>query len=540
MKEKLPKFTATLIFGLGIFFFLVWLGSVYFLVTQLGQSISFWAIFWQYGLSVLLLVLVSATAVYAMLHRDLLRPIQQLAEKMAHLVNSQYSGQLNQPVEVTTGLEQMLHYFIELKKMAKRDSPTGLNNRAAFEERLDHAVRDSKRSGRKYALLLVEVDGIESISKQHGQYMVDALLKQVAERLNEGLRASDNVSQFEKNLFALLLEVQDQDQLVGLVEKIYLRTARRYRVLGRRMNISIMVGVSLYPLQAIEAKQLFEYAGSALREAQNTNCPIVFYESGTKTDISGFTLVQHLRQALDNDEFKLVFQPVIELHGHNTAYFEALLRWKDPQMHDVSIERTIQIAEKNQLIQPLTNWIVMTVCKLLKKQELNDLVIGVNLSMIDLHDRYLPRRIDKCLRKYGVNPGKLMIEITEGQIMQEPDEVADILSHLGMMGLSLSIDDFGTGQASLTYLKKLPVEKLKIDQSFIMDMPKNDDDRLIVKATIDLAHTLDLQVIAEGVENVEIYDMLTEMNCDYAQGYYISRPLEADQITNWYQQLGRH
>ncbi len=540
MKEKLPKFVATLIFGLGIFFFLVWLGSVYFVVTQQSQISSLWTVFLQFGLPVLLLVLTAVTVVYALLHRGLLRPIQQLAEKMANLVNSQYVSRRSKYAEVAPGLEQMLYYYSELKKMTKRDSPTGLNNRAAFEERLDFAFSDSKRSGRKFALLLVEVDGIEAISKQYGQYMIDALLKQIGERLSEGMRASDNVSQVETNLFALLLEVRDQDQLVGLVEKLHLRTARRYKVLGRYMSVGIMIGVSLYPLQAKKTKQLFELAGSALKQAENTNWPIVFYESSTNTDISGFTLVQSLRHALDNDEFKLVFQPVIELHGHKTVYLEALLRWKNPQMQDVSIHRTIQIAEKNQLIQPLTNWIVETVCKLLHKQESSDLVIGINLSMIDLHDQYLPLRIEKCLKKYKIKPGKLMIEITEGQIMQEPDAVADILSHLGMMGLSLSIDDFGTGQASLTYLKKLPVEKLKIDQSFIRDIIKNDDDRLIVKATVDLAHTLDLKVIAEGVENAEIHDMLTEMNCDYAQGYYISRPLETDQIASWYQQLGSH
>jgi len=489
---------------------------------------------------VFLLVILACIVAYGFIYRGLLKPIQRLSGKMSNLVNSQYAGRLNRVDEVTVGLEQMRHSFIELKKMAQRDSPTGLNNRAVFEDRLSQAINDSKRSGRKYALILIEIDGIEHIAKEFGQYMVDGLLRQVAERLSEGLRASDHVSHFEHNVFGLLLEVQDQDQLVNLVEKIYLRSAKLYKVFGKRLDVGIVLGVSLYPLQASSPEQLFKFASGALQKAHKTNWPIVFHESGNKADISGFTLIQSLRQALDNGEFKLVFQPVIELQGHRTVYLEALLRWKNSDMHDVSIERTIQIAEKNQLIQPLTNWIVLTVCKLLKKLNIEDLSIGINLSMIDLHDRYLPGRIEKCLKKYRIKPGKVMIEITEGQIMQEPDEVADILSHLGMMGLSLSIDDFGTGQASLTYLKKLPVEKLKIDQSFIREMDKNDDDRLIVKATIELAHTLDLKVIAEGVETAAINDMLVEMNCDYAQGYYISRPLEADQIADWYKQLGQH
>jgi EAL domain-containing protein (putative c-di-GMP-specific phosphodiesterase class I) len=155
--------------------------------------------------------------------------------------------------------------------------------------------------------------------------------------------------------------------------------------------------------------------------------------------------------------------------------------------------------------------------------------------MIDLHDRLLPDRIHTYLQRYGVKPAQIVIEITEGQIMQDRDEVIEVLAHLGVMGLSLSIDDFGTGQASLTYLKDLPVEKLKIDQSFVRDIATNPDDHSIVKATIQLAHTLDLKVIAEGVETVEVYDLLREMDCDYAQGYYISHPIEADEIATWYE-----
>ena len=544
MKARLALYIASLIFGLGLFFILVWSGALYFTVeTQQTSGTShsgFWLTWLGLIVPVFILVIIACTLVYGLIHRGLLRPLQRLSEKMSNLVNSQYSGRVNRIDDVTVGLEQLRHSFIELKKMAQRDSPTGLNNRAVFEDRLNQAINEGKRSGRKYALILIEVDGIEHIGNELGQYMVDGLLRQVAERLSEGLRASDHVSHFEQNVFGLLLEVQDQDQLVNLVEKIYLRSAKVYKVYGKRFDVGIVLGVSLYPIQATTAAQLFKFASEAVQKAHNTNWPIVFHESGNKADVSGFTLIQSLRQALDNGEFKLVFQPVIELRGHRTVYLEALLRWKNPDMHDVSIERTIQLAEKNQLIQPLTNWIVLTVCKLLKKQNIDDLSIGINLSMIDLHDRYLPRRIEKCLKKYKIKPGKVLIEITEGQIMQEPEEVADILSHLGMMGLSLSIDDFGTGQASLTYLKKLPVEKLKIDQSFIREMDKNDDDRLIVKATIELAHTLDIKVVAEGVETAEIHDMLTEMNCDYAQGYYISRPLEADQIAGWYKQLGQH
>lgn len=533
MKPRLPIFIARLLAALGAFFILLWSGSLYFAVEQ-----NFWLVWLQQLPFVLLFILFAIFLVYRQLNRGVINPVLKLAAKMARLIQSQYGERLDRSGEEIVGLENLNRYFATLKKMAQRDSPTGLSNRAIFEDRLDQAVSDGKRSGRKYALVLVEVEGVESIGKMQGQYLVTALLKQVAERISEGLRATDNVSHFENNLFALLLEVQDQDQVVGLIEKIYLKLAKRYKIYGRELDVSIVLGISLYPGQAISTTQLYDYAISAMERAKGTSWPIGFYDDENKNDLSGFTLIQSLRQALDNDEFKLVFQPVIELKGHRTVYLEALLRWKSPDMHGVSIERTIQLAEKNQLIQPLTNWIVLSVCRLIKQLDIKDMMIGINLSMVDLHDHYLPGRIEKCLKKYNIKPGQVMIEITESQIMQDPDEVAEILSHLGMMGLPLSIDDFGTGQASLTYLKKLPVEKLKIDQSFIRDIIDNPDDKLIVKATIELAHTLDLKVTAEGVESAEIEDLLNEMGCDYVQGYYISRPLEVEQIPAWYQQLG--
>ncbi len=533
MKPRLSIFIVLLLATLGLFFILIWSGSLYLAVTD-----KFAEVWWQHLIPVILFVVLAILLVYQQLNRGIISPVLRLAVKMEKLVRRQYGDRVVKPREETIGLEHLKLYYNEVEKIVRSDSPTGLHTRTIFEDRLNQAISDGRRSGRKYALVLLEVDGTETIGRTHGQYLVDALLKQVSVRLSEGLRASDNVSHFEHNQFALLLEVQDQDQLVGLVEKIYLKLARRYKIYGRQLDISIVLGISLYPGQAGSSTQLFDYAAAAMNQAKGTNWPIGFYEDDKKTDLSGFTLVQSFRQALDNDQFKLVFQPVIELKGRRTVYLEALLRWKNPDMYGVSIERTIQLAEKNQLIQPLTNWIVLSVCKLINQLNIKDLMIGINLSMVDLHDRYLPSRIEKCLKKYDIKPGQVMIEITESQIMQDPDEVAETLSHLEMLGLPLSIDDFGTGQASLTYLKKLPVEKLKIDQSFIRDMSNNPDDKLIVKATIELAHTLDLKVTAEGVETADIEELLDEMACDYVQGYYISRPLEAEQIPDWYQKPG--
>ena len=403
-----------------------------------------------------------------------------------------------------------------------------------LEDRLRQAVSDSKRSGRKYALILMRVDYHNPMTVDSGVVDADGLLESLANRLTDGLRDTDSVSVIEQNQFAVLLETEDR--LIELVEKIYLKLIDPEQSLGFG-RISAKLGVAQYPEQAITAENLYQYASEALQSAEAGTGPIVFYQGSDDYDVAGYTIIQSLRKAIDNDELKLVFQPVTELTTNRTVYLEALLRWKDPEKYDFSIERTIELAEKNRMIHPLTNWIVSKVCLLLSELKIEDMAIGVNFSMIDLHDHQLPQRIQQEMKKYRIKPNQIVIEITEGQIMQKPEEVVDILSRLGVMGLSISVDDFGTGQASLTYLKKLPIEKLKIDQSFVRDMVDDEDDQLIVKATIELAHTLDLKVIAEGVETAEIQGLLKDMNCDYQQGYFISRPLEVAQIEGWYDSI---
>jgi diguanylate cyclase (GGDEF)-like protein len=502
------------------------------------QLLSFWALFKRQVLVVVLVLMLGAVLVMFLLQRFLLGPMQALAGKMNVAVHGQPQGGVPVAGVVQPGLGKLVENFNLMQKTARLDPVTGLNNRVIFEDRLAQAIREGKRSGRKYALVLIDLQGIGDLVQQRGQYVVDALLRQVAEGLRESLRESDHLARFERNLFALLLEVQQRDQLHNLVEKLYLSLIRRYRVYEREFELDAFIGVAIYPDHAVDANGLYQKASTALVAAEHSEWPIeYFHESEDETDTSGFTIIQSLRRAIERDELKLVYQPVVDLKTYQTVYFEALLRWKDPERHDVSIEKTIHLAEQNHLIKSLTNWIIESACRFVSQSQLGDVAVGINLSMIDLHDRRLPDRIETFLQQYQVRPAQIVIEITEGQIMQEPEKVIEVLAHLGVMGLSLSIDDFGTGQASLTYLKELPVEKLKIDQSFVRDIATNPDDQLIVRATIELAHTLDLKVVAEGVETLAVCEVLAEMNCDHVQGYYISRPLEAEQVSGWFETL---
>ena len=500
------------------------------------QPLSFWALFERQALVVLLVLMLGGLLVMFLMHRFLLRPMQALAGKMNVAVHGQPHNGVLTTADVRPGLGKLVEYFNLMQKTARLDPVTGLSNRVIFEDRLSQAIREGKRSGRKYALVLIDLQGLEDLVQLRGQYVVDALLRQVAEGLRESLRESDHLARFERNLFALLFEVQQLDQLHNLVEKLYLSVIRRYRLYDREFELDAFIGVAIYPDHAVDDDGLYEKACTALVAAEQSEWPIEYFHEN-EDDTSAFTIIQSLRRAIERDELKLVYQPVVDLQSYQTVYLEALLRWRDPEGHDISIEQTIRLAEQNHLIKSLTNWIIESACRFISQPGMKDVVVGINLSMIDLHDRRLPERIESYLHQYQVRSDQIVIEITEGQIMQEPEKVVEVLAHLGAMGLSLSIDDFGTGQASLTYLKELPVEKLKIDQSFVRDIATNPDDQLIVRATIELAHTLDLKVVAEGVETLAVCEMLAEMNCDHVQGYYISRPLEAEHVSGWFETL---
>jgi diguanylate cyclase (GGDEF)-like protein len=508
--------------------------SVYGELRLAQPSLSFWPLFGYQSAIVLLILLLATLLALLLLRRLLIDPLYQLAEEMRMAAMGSLPKDTGPPQVIRPGLASLHRYFRQLQESATIDPVTGLNNRVIFEDRLAQAIREGKRSGRKYALVMIDIRGLDDLVQKRGQFIVDSLLRRVADHLRESLRESDHLSRFERGLFALLLEVPEHEQLNNLVEKIYLSLIQRHRVTGREFELEVFIGIAIYPDHALDAESLYQNASTALVAAERSEWPIEFYQDvDSATDVSGFTLIQSLRRAIERDELKLVFQPVVELQSYRTVYLEALLRWKDPERHDVSIEQTIRLAEQNHLIKSLTNWIIESACQFVSQSNLQDVAVGINLSMIDLHDHRLPERIGSYLEQYQVKPAQIVIEITEGQIMQEPERVIEVLSHLGVMGLSLSIDDFGTGQASLTYLKELPVEKLKIDQSFVRDIVSNPDDQLIVRATIELAHTLDLKVVAEGVETLAVCELLAEMSCDHVQGYYISRPLEADQVSTW-------
>lgn len=484
---------------------------------------------WMVPLQLLLFLVV-----YQVLDGVMMRPLVQLSGRMHSVITASRPGNRKERHRLLPGMGLLQRYFMHLAYMARNDPLTGLHNRVIFEERVLQTLQEGKRSARKYALVFIDIDGFYKINKDYGNYLGDGLLRMLAKRLTDNLRESDSLGRLEGDNFALLLGYAEDDQLTLFLDKIHQSLIQPYLVYGRNIEVAISIGVALYPEHAQELDKLALIADKALLEAQRGNGGIVILQPLTgEQSHSGLSRMQSFRQALDNDEFKLVYQPVVNLNNHLTSYFEALLRWKLPGTDQLSIPQTIALAENNQAIRPLSRWIINTACQQLQQSINSEVKIAINLSMIDLHDDELPQQIRDALQQFDIPSKRLMIEITEGQIMQDQQQVIRILNQLSSMGISLSIDDFGTGQASLTYLRKLPVEKLKIDLSFVKDMMKNDEDRTIVEATIKLAHTLGIEVVAEGVESIEVHDLLQQMGCDYVQGYYISKPMDAEHITQW-------
>ena len=305
-----------------------------------------------------------------------------------------------------------------------------------------------------------------------------------------------------------------------------------------KLSAHTTVGFVLFPDHGEDADTLVQRAGVALYVAAKTHNGYALYSAALdEHSPRRLTLMGELRQALERDQLELHYQPKVEVAGGQVIGAEALVRWRHPRHGFIQPDEFIGLAERTRMIKPLTLWVMKRAfqdCVFWRGQGLA-LKISVNLSAQDLHDPELPDLVAGVVAATGIQPEWVIFEITESGIMQDPDRVLNVVERVHGLGFTLSIDDFGTGYSSLAYLKKLPVSELKIDKSFVMDMLGSENDAVIVRATVDLAHNLGLKITAEGVESAQILDVLRGMGCDIAQGYHISRPLSAQAFAEWLQ-----
>ncbi|HWQ95648.1 MAG TPA: EAL domain-containing protein [Gammaproteobacteria bacterium] len=425
----------------------------------------------------------------------------------------------------------------KLEHQALYDSLTDIPNRTLLHDRLRQAIIAAQRSGASLALLLIDLDRFKEINDTLGHDRGDQVLKQIGPRIQGVLRLSDTVARLGGDEFAVLLPtVSNPDHAVLTAGKILQALQTPFPVEGLELEIGASIGIVLCPEHGTEADLLMQHADVAMYLAKQQGGGYAVYASELdQHSPQKLTLMSELRHAIEHDELVLYYQPKLSLKTQSIIGVEALVRWRHPQRGLIYPDQFIPLAEQTGLIKPLSLWVIDHALRQHIAWRRLGLTIGVavNLSARNLHDQELPRQIAELLRLHQIKPHMLDIEITESAIMADPVRALEVLTRLSDMGVKLSIDDFGTGYSSLAYLKKLPVDAVKIDKSFVMDMAKDADNAMIVRSTIDLAHNLGVQVIAEGVEVHEAWIELSILGCDAAQGYYINRPIPAAEFITW-------
>lgn len=426
--------------------------------------------------------------------------------------------------------EQLLEF------QALHDALTGLPNRSLLQDRLAHAINACSRSGGSIALLLMDLDRFKEINDTFGHHCGDLLLQQLKPRMEGALRPGDTIARLGGDEFAIILPGAGAKAAQDIANRMIALLQAPFELEGYIVNVGASIGISLYPEHGTEVHALLRRADIAMYLAKQAGNSHSVYDAGQDAYTANrLTLIAELREAVKNGQLSLHYQPKIGLQSGEIVGVEALLRWEHPRLGFVPPEEFIPLAEHTGEIRPIGYWVMETALKQLHdwEDEGFDITMAVNLSSRNLNDPELVPRIEKMLKQWKVLPGKFMIELTESAVMSDPERAVKTLESLRKLGVEISIDDFGTGYSSLAYLRKMPVGQVKIDQSFVKDMVGNAGDAAIVRSVIDLGHNLALEVVAEGVESREGLDLLSDIGCDSAQGYYISRPIPAAELTSW-------
>ncbi len=426
-----------------------------------------------------------------------------------------------------------------IRYLAQHDELTGLANRATLQTSLARVIEQARRRDRRVAVLFIDLDRFKIINDTLGHDAGDAVLKTVALRLRSSLRGSDTVARQGGDEFVVLVEEFDTEtDLAGVARKILESFSEPLALKGHEFTLSASIGIGTYPDDGRDAQALLKAADIAMYRAKESGKNnFQFYSPQMNShSFERLALEAALKRALERGELLLHYQPKLELATGRIAGVEALIRWKHPDLGLVSPLRFIPIAEETGLIAPIGAWVLAESCRQMKAWQmagLGPLTIAVNVSSRQFVQGTLHDEVLAALHGAGLEPRFLELELTESTVMHNPERAAGVLSALADLGVSIAIDDFGTGYSSLAYLKRFPVGTLKIDRSFVMDLPDDPDDAAITRAVIALARSLKMQVVAEGVEASGQLDFLAAQACDFAQGFHIARPLTADQFAQF-------
>ncbi|MEY2930486.1 MAG: hypothetical protein RL033_1235 [Pseudomonadota bacterium] len=425
---------------------------------------------------------------------------------------------------------------VELERQGLQDSLTLLPNRVWLQQHLTEAIEIARRNGVPLALIVIDLRRFQVVNGTLGHATGDRLLEQMATRLQNELRGDDRAARLGADVFGILRHGVDPKTAGQAAERLYQLMETPFTIDQTPIEMEAHCGVATFPALADDGVQLLQRAELALNQAKADGERFAIFKGEKDTDSRRRLLMfGMLRGALQRNELLLHYQPKLDLTTGAIVGAEALVRWDSPELGRVAPGEFIPLAEQTSLIKPLTAWVLEEALRQLVAWEAAGIRtrVAVNLSARNLADEKLPERVAELLELGHVTPDRLMMEITESAVMQNPERAAVVLERLREIGVGLSIDDFGTGYSSLTYLRTLPADELKIDRSFVQEIDANEGNATIARSVINLAHSLGLKVVAEGVETEAELRRLITLGCDLAQGYLISRPLPASDFANY-------
>lgn len=445
-------------------------------------------------------------------------------------------GRLTHYVAVFSDISAIKDSEHELKHLAHHDPLTDLPNRLLFSDRVEQALASAQAHKRGCGLLMIDLDHFQMINDSLGHNVGDLLLKAVAQRLRGMFGAGITLARFGGDEFVVLVERCPQPaQAAALAQHIIDGLKQPYQIATQQLFINASVGISLFPSDAHTAEQLLRNADSALSKAKSAgrDSYALYTEELTAHAQQRVEIAFELRRALDQQELRVYYQPVHDLKTRRLVGVEALVRWQHPQRGLVPPGEFIPIAERTGLITEIDAWVMRQACEQMcawQRAGVSLSFVAVNVSARLFARRELYEQVGQVLRDTGLDPAYLELEVIESTVMSDPEVTLEQMHRLRELGVRLAIDDFGTGYSSLLRLKRLPVQKLKIDQGFVAGLPWDEDDAAIVRVIIALAHSMGMQVHAEGIEHVEQASFLLEHGCELGQGYWFGRPMPADQI----------
>jgi diguanylate cyclase (GGDEF)-like protein/PAS domain S-box-containing protein len=447
-------------------------------------------------------------------------------------------GEVTHFIALCTDISQRKFDEERIERLAYYDPLTDLPNRVLLQDRLARVLANAQRNHRVAAILMLDLDRFKNINESLGHGIGDAVLQAVAERLRTCMRDADTVARLGGDEYLVVLADIEDAQGAAIVAKKILDSFAPPIVVGdRELGVSLSIGISVYPNDGEDQQSLMKNADSAVYSAKQAgrNTYQFYTRDMNASTLEALMIENALRRALERHELRLFFQPQVDMRGGEIIGAEALIRWQHPDLGLLAPGAFIPIAEDSGLIIPIGEWVLEEACRHVKEWHdagFTQLTVAVNMSAVQFRQENLSNRIFEIGRDTGADLSFVELELTESMIMHNAEQMIDTMRAMKTLNLKLSIDDFGTGYSSLSYLKRFPIDKLKIDRSFVNDISDNPADLAISKVIVDLAHNLNLKAIAEGVETEDQLRLLRDNGCDELQGYFFSRPVPAEEFMN--------